>query len=133
MKSTSIILFDGVCNLCNGAVQFVIRHDPDQQFLFAALQSNAGLQLLNQYNIQSATLSSFILIQDGKYYTKSTGALRVARRIKGPWQFLYILIIVPKFIRDVVYEWIAQNRYRWFGKKDSCMIPSPEIMARFLQ
>ena len=132
MYSKPIILFDGICNLCTGAVQFVIRHDPGEIFLFASLQSEAGQQLLKQYNLPATDFGSFTLVQDNKVYTKSTGALKVAKQIKGALRCLYIFIIVPKFIRDAVYTWIAQNRYKWFGKKDACMIPTPELKARFL-
>lgn len=132
MQSKPIILFDGICNLCNGAVQFIIRHDPDGKFLFASLQSETGQQLLKQYNLPATDFTSFTLVQDDTVYTKSTGALKVAKQIKGAWSCLYIFIIVPKFIRDAVYTWIAQNRYRWFGKKNACVIPTPELKARFL-
>ena len=132
MNSQPIILFDGICNLCDGAVQFVIKHDPENQFLFASLQSEAGQRLLKQYKLSIENFNSFILIQDEKVYNKSTGALKVARQIKGVWSWLYIFIIIPSFIRDTVYAWIAQNRYKWFGKKEACMIPTPELKARFL-
>lgn len=132
MHSKPIILFDGICNLCNGAVQFIIRHDPDEKFLFASLQSETGQQLLTQYHLPATDFTSFTLVQDNKVYTRSTGALLVAKQITGAWRYLYIFIIVPRFIRDAVYSWIAQNRYRWFGKKDTCMIPTPELKARFL-
>lgn len=132
MNSQPIILFDGICNLCDGAVQFVIKHDPENQFLFASLQSEAGQRLLKQYKLSVENFNSFILIQDKKVYNKSTGALKVARQIKGVWSWLYIFIIIPAFIRDTVYTWIAQNRYKWFGKKEACMIPTPELKARFL-
>ena len=132
MNSKPIILFDGICNLCEGVVQFVIKHDPENQFLFASLQSEAGQRLLKQYKLPVENFNSFILIQDEKVYSKSTGALKVARQIKGVWSWLYIFIIIPAFIRDAVYAWIAQNRYKWFGKKEACMIPTPELKARFL-
>ena len=132
MNSQPIILFDGICNLCDGAVQFVIKHDPENQFLFASLQSEAGQRLLKQYKLSVENFNSFILIQDEKVYNKSTRALKVARQIKGVWSWLYIFIIIPAFIRDTVYTWIAQNRYKWFGKKEACMIPTPELKARFL-
>ncbi len=132
MNSQPIILFDGICNLCDGAVQFVIKHDPENQFLFASLQSEPGQRLLKQFKLPVENFNSFILIQDEKVYSKSTGALKVARQIKGVWSWLYIFIIIPAFIRDAVYTWIAQNRYKWFGKKEACMIPTPELKARFL-
>lgn len=132
MNSKPIILFDGICNLCNGVVQFIINHDPENKFLFASLQSDAGQQLLKQFNLPSENFNSFILVQNNKVYNKSTGALKVARQIKGAWSWLYIFIIIPKFIRDTVYAWVGKNRYKWFGKKDACMIPTPELKARFL-
>ncbi len=132
MNSKPIILFDGICNLCDGAVQFVIKHDREGKFLFAALQSEAGQALLKEYGLPGENFNSFILLQDEKIYNKSTAALKVVRQIKGAWSCLYIFIIVPTFIRDAVYNWIAQNRYKWFGKKDRCMMPTPELQARFL-
>jgi predicted DCC family thiol-disulfide oxidoreductase YuxK len=127
-----IILFDGVCNLCNGAVQFIIRHDKKDQFLFASLQSNEGQKLLAKYNFPVDELNSFILIDNGKAYTRSTGALKVFKKLNGSLPLLYGFIILPKFIRDGVYNLIAKNRYKWFGKKDECMIPTPALKARFL-
>jgi len=132
MTKKPIILFDGVCNLCNNAVQFIIRHDPDEKFLFASLQSEFGQQLMKQYSLPSENFNSFILVQDNKVYNKSTGALKVAKELIGTWKLLYIFIVVPRFIRDAVYTWIANNRYKWFGKKDDCMIPTPQLKARFL-
>jgi predicted DCC family thiol-disulfide oxidoreductase YuxK len=127
-----IVLFDGVCNLCNSAVKFVIRQDKKNSFLFASLQSEMGQQLLSQYNFPLDELNSFILIENNKAYTRSTGALRVVKKLKGLWPLLYGFIIVPGFIRDAVYNWIGKNRYKWFGKKEECMIPTPELKARFL-
>ena len=132
MNSNPVILFDGVCNLCNRSVQLIIKHDPAAKFLFASLQSETGQQLLQQYHLQPNDLNSFILIQDDKVYNRSSGALRVAGQIKGAWKLLYAFMIVPKFIRDAVYNWIARNRYKWFGKKNACMVPGPELKARFL-
>ena len=127
-----IILFDGVCNLCNSAVQFVIRHDPAAKFRFASLQSIPGRQLMEQYTLSTTGLNSFILLQDGKVFTRSSAALSVAKQLKGPIKLLYGFIIVPAFIRNAVYDLIARNRYKWFGKKDECMLPSPGIVSRFL-
>ena len=132
MNLKPIILFDGICNLCDGVVQFIVRHDPNKKFLFTSLQSEAGQTLLKQYQLPLENFNSFLLIQDGKVYNKSTGALKVARQIKGVWKWLYIFIIITTFIRDAVYSWIAKYRYEWFGKKDICMIPTPELKARFL-
>lgn len=127
-----IILFDGVCNLCNAAVQRVIKHDPDKRFKLGSLQSEKGQEILNRYQLDHPDLSSFVLIENNKAYTRSTAALRVARSLKGLWSLLYGFIIVPPFIRDRVYNFIAKNRYRWFGKKDSCMIPEAGVKDRFI-
>ena len=132
MYQHSIILFDGVCNLCNGAVQFVIKRDNKNRFLFASLQSQEGIEILKEYNLPLNEVNSFFLIENGKVYDKSTAALRVLKKLKGLWRLFYIFIIVPKFIGDGVYNWIAKNRYQWFGRKDECMIPTPELKAKFL-
>lgn len=127
-----IVLFDGVCNLCDSAVQFIIKHDKKNIFMFTSLQSNAGQKLLAQYNFPLDELNSFILIENGKAYTRSTGALKVVKKLQGLWPLLYGFMIIPKFIRDGVYNWVGRNRYKWYGKKDACMIPTPELKARFL-
>ena len=127
-----VVLFDGVCNLCDSAVQFIIKHDKKNNFLFASLQSETGQKLLQQYNLPLSDFNSFILIQNNRPYTKSTGALKVAKKLNALWPILYLFIIVPKFIRDGVYNWVAKNRYKWFGKKDECMIPTQQLKARFL-
>ncbi|HRE63679.1 MAG TPA: thiol-disulfide oxidoreductase DCC family protein [Ferruginibacter sp.] len=132
MKLDRVILFDGVCNLCNGAVQYVIRHDPKANFNFASLQSNIGQQLLQSNGLSQQQFDSFVLIENNIAYTKSTAALRVAKKLKGPVKILYGFIIIPRFLRDWLYEFIAANRYRWFGKKESCMIPGPDLKQRFL-
>ncbi|MDQ2863749.1 MAG: thiol-disulfide oxidoreductase DCC family protein [Bacteroidota bacterium] len=132
MVTHSIILFDGVCNLCNGAVQFVIKRDKKNQFLFASLQSVEGRKILTENNLSSDKLYSIILVEDGKIYDRSTAALRVVKKLGGFWQFFYGFIIVPEFIRNGVYNFIAKNRYRWFGRKDECMIPTPELKSKFL-
>jgi predicted DCC family thiol-disulfide oxidoreductase YuxK len=127
-----IVLFDGVCNLCNGAVQFIIRHDKKNIFMFASLQSEVGRKILEQYNFPLDELNSFILIENNKAYTRSTGALRVAKKLNGLWPLLYGFIIIPKLLRDGIYNWVGRNRYKWFGKKDACMIPTPELKTKFL-
>lgn len=132
MKEQAIILFDGVCNLCNRSVQTVIRFDKKNSFQFASLQSNRGQALLKQHGLSEKELSSFVLIQHNKAITRSSAALTVARQLSGPIKILYAFMIVPAFIRDGVYNIIARNRYKWFGKQDTCMIPSPELKARFL-
>ncbi|SHG55007.1 thiol-disulfide oxidoreductase DCC family protein [Ornithinibacillus halophilus] len=126
-----IILFDGVCNFCNSSVQFIIKRDPKGLYKYASLQSDIGQELLKSHQIPN-DLNSFIFIEDGNVYFKSTAALRVCWNLKGFWKFAYMFIVVPKPIRDVVYNIIAKNRYRWFGKREQCMIPSQDIRNRFL-
>ena len=104
----------------------------EKKFLFTSLQSESGQQLLKQYKLPSENFNSFLLLQDDTIFYKSSAALKVARQIKSVWKALYIFMIVPKFIRDAVYGWIAANRYKWFGKKEECMIPTPDLQARFL-
>jgi predicted DCC family thiol-disulfide oxidoreductase YuxK len=127
-----VLLFDGVCNLCNSSVQFIIERDPNARFRFASLQSEEGQALLSRFENRPADLSSVVLVQDDLLYARSEAALRVARQLGGGWSLLYAFIVVPRPIRDAVYDWIARNRYRWFGKKDACMIPSPDLKSRFL-
>ena len=117
MPQDSIILFDGVCNLCNTAVQFVIRRDNSNHFLFASLQSGEGKEILARNNLPPNEMYTFILVEKDKVYDRSTAALKVLRKLKGWWPLLYGFIIVPKFIRDGIYQVISKNRYRWFGKK----------------
>ena len=126
------VLFDGVCNLCNGTVQFVIKRDRAAIFRFASLQSNYAQRLLRQVNLPANQLYSVIVFEDGVAYQKSDAALRIARHLSGFWRWLYIFRFVPKFIRDGLYNFIATNRYRFFGKQDHCMIPTPELKARFV-
>ncbi|NSL86565.1 thiol-disulfide oxidoreductase DCC family protein [Chitinophaga solisilvae] len=132
MQAHAIILFDGVCNFCNASINFVIRHDRQGYFRFAPLQSGTASSLAAQYHFPVTEMASFVLIENGKAYTKSTAALRVARRLSFPWQLLYGFMIIPPFIRDPVYTLIARNRYRWFGKRDSCMVPTAEVRNRFV-
>lgn len=127
-----VILFDGVCNLCNASVQFVINHDPQSQFRFAALQSTFGQSQLDKHKFDKERLLSVVLLIGDKAYDRSRAALEIAKRLSGLWPLLYAFIIVPPFIRDFVYNWISQNRYRWFGRTDECMIPTPELKARFI-
>lgn len=127
-----IVLFDGVCNLCNDAVQMIIKRDKKQQFLFASLQSEAGQALLKKFDRPLDDFDSFVMVKGNKHYIKSTAALHVIREFGGVWRLLYGFVVVPRFVRDAVYSFIAQNRYRWYGKKDQCMIPTPELKARFL-
>ncbi|MCH5689228.1 thiol-disulfide oxidoreductase DCC family protein [Niabella sp. W65] len=124
-KSDHIILFDGVCNLCNGAVQYVIKRDRKGIFKFASLQSETGRAMLVQSGLPENQLKSFVYIHGNRFYTQSTAALKVAKQLKGPVQLLYGFIIIPKWIRDLVYDLVAKNRYRLLGRKDACMVPTP--------
>jgi len=121
-----VVLFDGVCNLCNGVVRFIIARDPSARFRFAPLQwvDDGG---------PAGTTDSIVLVEAGKRYTKSTAALRIARGLRFPWPLLYALVLVPRPLRDLVYDWVARHRYGWFGKRASCMVPTPEIRSRFLE
>jgi predicted DCC family thiol-disulfide oxidoreductase YuxK len=131
-NNKSLILFDGVCNLCNSSVQFILLRDKKDRFRFASLQSDYGQSILKQYNLPTDKFNSLALVENGKIYQRSTGALRIARKLKGLWPMLYGFIIVPPFIRNFVYDIIAKNRYRWFGKKEECMLPRPEWKQKFL-
>lgn len=128
-----VILFDGVCNLCNASVDFIVRHDRRALYRFAPLQSRLAEELLAQHRSQADMLDSVVLVEPGgRVSTGSTAALRVARGLGFPWSLLYALIILPRPVRDFVYGWIARNRYRWFGRRETCRIPTPEERARFL-
>ncbi|WP_210518559.1 thiol-disulfide oxidoreductase DCC family protein [Hymenobacter terricola] len=130
------ILFDGVCNLCNGFVQFVIRHDPNAHFRFAALQSDAARALLAAQGIAPAALpaepESVLLLSGGQLYSHSTAVLRIARGLGGGWRLAALGWVLPRAWRDAVYRFIARHRYRWFGREESCMLPTPALKARFL-
>src|SRR5687767_11091292 len=128
----AVVLFDGVCNFCNGAVNFVINRDRDGYFKFAALQSEAGEELLNKYGIGKVETDSVVLIDDERAYTHSSAALKIVRKLPGLWPILYGFMIVPKSIRDWAYKLFAKHRYGLFGRQDQCMIPTPAVRARFL-
>lgn len=127
-----LILFDGVCNLCNNSVQFIIKRDKKNRFLFASLQGRTGQEYLHRFGLPENTFNSFLLVEDGTCYTRSTAALRIARSLSGLWPLLYAGIVIPRFIRDAVYNLIARNRYKWFGKKEECWVPTPELKKKFL-
>jgi len=128
-----ILLFDGVCNLCNGAVNFIIDHDPTGHFKFAALQSEFGQEQLQKLGFDQADFDSLVLLSGDKVYKKSSAALRIARKLNGLYPLLYGFMIIPPFIRHAVYDLIARNRYKWFGKRDSCRMPTPELRSRFVE
>ena len=132
-QSKKIILFDGVCNLCNNSVQFVIKRDINDVFQFAALQSETGKRLLTERNIDTQEIDSIILIEPNiAYYTKSTAALEIGKHLKGLKVISSILLWLPEALRNIVYDFIARNRYKWYGKKDNCMIPSEELKSKFI-
>lgn len=127
-----VVLFDGVCNLCNGTVQFIIKRDPSSRFLFASLQSDYGQSQLLRFGLDPSQLHSIITVEDGKFSERSDAALRIASGLTQPWPMMGVFKIVPRFIRDAVYNLIAKNRYKMFGKQESCMIPTPDMKAKFL-
>lgn len=128
-----IVLFDGVCNLCSNSVQFILKRDKKNQFLFGSLQGKAGQEYLAKFNLPANTFNSFMLVEGDTLYTRSAAALRMLKYVGGGWSLLYAFIIVPKFIRDGVYNLVAKNRYKWFGKKEACWIPTPALKAKFLE
>lgn len=130
-KDKPIIFFDGVCNLCNGAINFIIDRDKKSYFKFAPLQSSVAETYISRSVIKNT--DSIILWESGQLYSKSSAALKIARHLDGAWKAFYVFIIIPKFIRDFVYDIIAKNRYKWFGKRDSCRMPNEEIKNRFLE
>ncbi len=132
-QDKKIILFDGVCNLCNGSVVLIIKRDKKDLFRFAAIQSNEGQELIETHNIDTSKVDSILLIDGEHYYSKSTAALKIARHLAGGYPLLYGFMILPRFFRNWVYDIIARNRYKWFGKKESCMIPTPELRSKFLE
>ena len=131
IDNRNIILFDGVCGLCDRSIQFVIAHDHDQYFKFASFQSKAGEQICKKFGLNSG-MSTFYLIEAGIVYDKSDAWMKILRRLNAPWRYLSVFSIVPRAIRDWVYDQIGRNRYRWFGKMESCPIPDPSVADRFL-
>ncbi|MDP9173662.1 MAG: DCC1-like thiol-disulfide oxidoreductase family protein [Planctomycetota bacterium] len=132
MPQPPILLFDGVCNLCNGLIQFILDHESDHSIRFAPLDSAAGKALLTRCRLPSIGMASLVFIEDGRCHTRSAGALRVAKHLRRPWKWMSILKIIPAPIRDWIYDRIAKNRYRWFGKSDQCRQPTPQLAPRFL-
>lgn len=134
MSSEHIIVFDGVCSLCSGAMHFIIKRDPYAIFRFAALQSDAGSRLLRQHGLDPAEATSMLLVKDGKAYLKSDAVQQIAKILPWPWKAGYMLLaLIPHSFRNWAYDFIARNRYRWFGKKERCTVLSAEISARFLK
>jgi predicted DCC family thiol-disulfide oxidoreductase YuxK len=133
MRPGPIVLFDGVCRFCDVSVNFIIDHDAAGRIRFAALQSEAGQALLRRYGLSTKDLDSVVVIEGGQSFTRSTAALRVAWRLDGWWRFFAALLLMPAFLRDPLYDLLARNRYRWFGRLEACRVPTPEVRARFLE
>ncbi|WP_068615418.1 thiol-disulfide oxidoreductase DCC family protein [Paenibacillus tuaregi] len=132
LQEKPVVLIDGVCHLCQGVTKFLIKRDKKAHLRFCSMQSASGQRLLSQGGLSPASFNTFVLIEEGRYYTRSTAALRLARLLPFPWPLFYLLIMVPRILRDAMYNLIARNRYRWFGKDEACMIPTREIRDRFL-
>ncbi len=127
-----VVLFDGVCNLCNGFVQFIIRHDKSGQIKFSQLQSTSGQSLLKPFSASIEKADSVIYIREGKIHLRSSAGLYILKDLGGVWKTATVFFIFPKPIRDFVYDIIAKYRYRWFGKRESCMVPTDELVERFI-
>jgi predicted DCC family thiol-disulfide oxidoreductase YuxK len=129
-----VVLFDGVCNLCNASVQYIVDRDPQALFRFASLQSDAGQKVLSDLGLTlpAGDPESVLLVEEGRLYSHSDAALRIARRLKGPVRWTAWMLAIPHGLRDPLYRLVARNRYRWFGKSESCRVPTPELRARFL-
>lgn len=127
-----VVLFDGVCNFCNSSVNFIINHDKKNYFRYAAIQLEPGQALMKKFNLDPVNLSSFVLVEGEKYYTKTTAVLRVAKNLGFPWNLSYIFIVVPPFIRNISYNIIAKYRYKWFGKREACRVPTHKEREKFL-
>lgn len=133
-KDKKLLLFDGICNLCNSSINYVIKHDKDDVFMFAPLQSKVGKKIINDHNIDTSKTDSIILYEHSKGVSfKSTAALKIASRLGFPRNLMAIFYVIPAFIRNWVYDYIAKNRYNWFGKQDACMIPTPELRKKFIE
>lgn len=133
MSDHPIVLFDGVCNVCNRLTRFVIEHDPPPaRFRLAPLQSETGRRLLREHGLPEDDLDTFVLVEGDRAWVRSTAALRLLARLGPPWSLLAVLRVVPRPLRDAVYSWIARHRYEWWGKRDQCMVPTPDVRSRFL-
>lgn len=132
-KDKKIILFDGVCNLCNSSVQYVIKNDKKDVFRFVALQSDLGQKILKHIGIANGNIDSIVLYEPGKaYYYKSSAALEIAKNLSGIFSYTTIFKLIPSNFRDLIYDYVAKNRYKWYGKQESCMMPTPELKTKFL-
>jgi predicted DCC family thiol-disulfide oxidoreductase YuxK len=130
MRNGPVLLFDGVCNFCNSIVNFLIKQDKKGTISYGSLQSEAGQQILQHFRLPAYSFESVVYVKDGEAYQKSDAAIAIARDLGGVWKLAVLAKFIPRRVRDALYEWIARNRYKWFGKKDQCMIPSPEVRRR---
>lgn len=130
--SHGVVVFDGVCNLCSHAVQFIVAHETAPTLQFAALQSAAGARLMRELELDPVDAKTFVLIEDGAAYFRSAAAIRLARRLRLPWRLLALVRVVPRPLRDCGYDLVARHRYRWFGRRESCSVSDPTLAARFL-
>lgn len=128
----NVVLFDGVCKLCTGSVNFILRHEKGPFLRFAPLQSQVGMRLMQEHGIDPAQMRTFVVIADGRSYIRSDAAIRVSRFLRGAWKLLGLVRVVPRPIRDYAYDLVARNRYRWFGRHDACIVPAPELQERFI-
>jgi predicted DCC family thiol-disulfide oxidoreductase YuxK len=131
-QDKTLILFDGICNFCNNTVNFVLKHDKKDRFRFAALQSDSGKKMLLQYGLDPGQSNSIVLIEDGKAYLRSSAALHIAKNLGGIWVLMMVFSLVPVFIRDGIYNWVSRNRYKWFGKRETCRIPDELTKRKFI-
>lgn len=132
LNNKLLILYDGVCNFCNSSVMFVAERDKQNNFVFAHLQSEIGLKYRQNFKLPTDIINTLVLVENQKAFIKSTAALRIARNLSGLWPLLYIFIVFPPFLRDFVYDFVAKNRYRWFGKSEVCKLPDPQIKEKFI-
>jgi len=132
-NNPAIVLFDGICNFCSSSVLFIINRDREGYFRFAALQTDTGKQIMEEYGVNLIGKDSIILIENKKVYYRSSAALRISRKLRGAWKLFYAFIIIPPFLRNFFYDLVARNRYRWFGKRDTCFLPDAKIRERFIQ
>ena len=128
-----VVIFDGVCNLCAGTVRFIVRHEAGPRLRFVPFQSPVGARLMREHGFDPENVKTFVLISGGRAYARSDAAIRITRYFGGAWRALAVMALVPRPIRDGVYDLVARNRYRWFGRTDACMVPTPELRARFIE
>ena len=128
-----VVIFDGVCNLCSHTVTFILEHESAPVLRFAPVQSSAGSRLMREFGLDPSDVKTFVLVEGGKPYVKSEAAIRIARYFRGPWKALGAIKVLPRPLRDWAYDVVARNRYRWFGRVDTCMAPTPELRARFVE